>query len=93
MTAESLFACELFMTSNTHSSLTEDLLRQAYDFVTRHPDHPLAENLRIKARLLNACSSEPISGLELRVLLNTARMLLAPSTPLALNPPLLPDKD
>ena len=64
------------MTIDLSQTSDEDLARQAYDFATRHPRHPLAENLRAKARPLNSRSPNPAANLELRILLDKARSLL-----------------
>jgi hypothetical protein len=48
------------------------LAEQAYDFATRHPNHPLSENLRLKARPLSSGSHDSAACLELRLLLATA---------------------
>lgn len=50
----------------------EDLARQAFHFATRHPEHPLSENLRSKARPLSAHAPDSVARLELRVLLGQA---------------------
>lgn len=65
---------------------TDDLARQAYDFATRHPGHPLAENLRSKARPLSSLPASPAGSLELRVLLDKALSMLAEASP-SLGPP------
>lgn len=49
-----------------------ELSRQAFDFATRHPGHPLAEILRAKARALPCDPAAPEDLIELRLLVAQA---------------------
>ena len=60
--------------SNTPSEIEQavELSRQAFDFATHHPTHPLSEILRQKARALPQAFASPEDFIEMRLLITQA---------------------